>query len=665
MFGQKHLVELPVGGTPSAHRHPVPTLLVDNFAGGGGASTGIEAAAGRAVDVAINHDAEAIAMHEANHPLTRHFCQSIYSVDPLDATGGQPVLGAWFSPDCKHFSKAKGGKPVSKNIRDLAWVVQHWVKRLGPERQPRIIWLENVEEFRTWGPLGDDGRPCPHRKGETFEAWVGALRKAGYKVEWRELRACDYGTPTSRKRLFIIARCDGEPIAWPEPTHGKPGSPDVLSGKRRPWRTAAEIIDWSIRCPSIFTRKRPLKEATNRRIAAGVMRYVVTAAKPFIVPVTHSTGGNVPHDVATPLRTITTAKGGELAVAAPLFARTAHGEQDRNGKKRGQGAHPATDPYPTVTASRDSALTSATLVRQFGKSKGADVEEPAPTITAGGSGKTSLVGASLISVDNTSTRAGRSFPPEDALRTVTASGGGFAAVAAHLEKFSENSRGRPADAPIDTVMAGAPRHGVVASFLSHFYTSNTNGGRADPHEPHKTITTGGHHAVVAAHMEQANTGMVGHAATEPVSTIVGRGTTQRLVETTMVEADALPADLLDRAVRTAAFLIKYYSVGPLGHSLEQPLGSVTTKDRFAVVTVTIDAQTYVLVDIGMRMLTRRELASAQGFPPEYILDPIGPNGKPLTLTASIRMIGNSVCPQLAEAIVAANLPRVEQEKVAA
>lgn len=228
-------------------------LVIDNFAGGGGASTGLELALGRAVDIAINHDPAAIAMHRANHPDTKHYIEDVWAVDPLEATGGKPVGLAWFSPDCKHFSKAKGGTPVEKKIRGLAWVVLKWAAKV----RPRVIMLENVEEFKGWGPVRK-GKPIKSKKGQTFQLWRSQLESLGYKVESRELRACDYGAPTVRKRLFIIARCDGRPIVWPEPTHGDPEQLEVRVGLLNPWRTAAEIIDWSIPCPSIFERKKPL-----------------------------------------------------------------------------------------------------------------------------------------------------------------------------------------------------------------------------------------------------------------------------------------------------------------------------------------------------------------------------------------------------------------------
>lgn len=645
-------------------------LIIDNFAGGGGASTGIEHALGRPVDVAINHDAEAVAMHLANHPTTKHYCQSIMAVDPLEATGGAPVALAWFSPDCKHHSKAKGGKPREKNIRDLAWVVVHWAERLLRAKRDgsaaiQVLMLENVEEFRHWGPLDEHGQPIKERKGEEFDLWVRRLKRLGYKVEFRELRACDYGAPTSRKRLYLIARRDGLPIVWPKPSHGKPGTPEVVSGERLPWRTAAECIDWSIPCPSIFERKRELKPATMRRIAHGVMRYVVNSASPFVIPVTHHGSPDRSYDPAAPLPTVTAAHRGEMATIDAAVIPITH-------TSNGATAHSTREPLRTITTAKggELAAVTATLAPHITKfrtgSIGSDAGDPMPTVTANGdsarpAGATplGLVGATLYRARNGERegQAPRALDPAAPLGTVCAEASGFGLAVAHLEKFSENSRGKSATDPMNTVMAGAPRHAAVTAFLSHFYTSNTNGGQGDPEKPAKTITSEGQHrAVVCAHMEQANTGRVGHAASDPVSTITAAGSHQRLVETTMVDASALPPEQLERAVRVAAFLIKYYGNEVDGHGLDAPIGTVTTKDRFAVVTVTIDAITYVIVDIGMRMLSRRELANAQGFPADYILDPIGPKGKPLSISSSIRMIGNSVCPDVAEALASANVP---------
>jgi DNA (cytosine-5)-methyltransferase 1 len=270
---------------------PATELIVDNFAGGGGASLGIEMGLGRSPDIAINHDPEAIAMHKANHPNTKHFCEDVWEVNPIEACAGRPVGLAWFSPDCKHFSKAKGGKPVSKKIRGLAWIVVKWAKAV----QPRVIILENVEEFKDWGPLDDEGMPCRARKGMTFQRWQAQLKNLGYRVEWRELRACDYNTPTIRKRLFLVARCDGLPIVWPEATHSNPKKigTDLFTSHMKPWRTAAECIDWSVPCPSIFDRKKPLADNTLRRVAAGLRRYVIDSPEPFIVSLTHHGGDRV------------------------------------------------------------------------------------------------------------------------------------------------------------------------------------------------------------------------------------------------------------------------------------------------------------------------------------------------------------------------------------
>lgn len=666
------LLDLPPSPPP-----PAPTLhglVIDNFAGGGGASTGIEAALGRPIDVAINHDQAAIAVHKANHPHTRHYCQSVWVADPLDVTGGKPVALAWFSPDCKHFSKAKGGKPVEKNIRDLAWVVVHWAQRV----RPAVIMLENVEEFRTWGPIAADGRPCPQGKGMEFARWLKELRKAGYKVEHRELRACDYGAPTSRKRLFLIARCDGLPIVWPAPTHGAPNSAGVQAGTLQPWRTAAECIDWSIPCPSIFERKRDLKPATCRRIAAGVMRYVVKSAKPFIVPLTHHGGegrvydvdapiptvtgahrgemavvspgivkithtSNQPNanDVNEPLRTITTAKGGEMAVTTASLQAIQGGAIVGCGGRRGQSGPSALDaPYPTTTAKADACLAGATLIKLRNGSDGEDPRAPLGTVTA--SGKHHGVAAATMVQMGYGERDGqapRALDVEAPLGTVVAGGGKHGLVTAFLEKLSENSRGKSLDDPLDCVMAGAPRH-----------------------------------AVVCAHMAQHNGGRVGRAAVEPMQTQTVRGTQTQVVQTTMIEAGAPPPEMMDRAVQVAAFLVKYYGSEIGQHQrVDQPIDTITAKPRFAVITVTIDAVTFVLVDIGMRMLVPRELANAQDFPRGYKLDPVcwyrTDSGAlkygPLPKSHQIAKIGNSVCPVMAETLARANVAVPAMAEVAA
>jgi DNA (cytosine-5)-methyltransferase 1 len=508
-------------------------LVIDNFAGGGGASLGMSWALGRSPDVAINHDEEAVALHAANHPETLHLCQSVWRADPQDVTAGRPVALAWFSPDCKHFSKAKGGKPVEKHIRDLAWVVVHWARRV----KPAVIMLENVEEFRDWGPLisTEDGKlvPCPARKGLTFRRWVHELKREGYAVEWRALRGCDYGAPTIRKRLFLIARCDGLPIVWPVPTHGP--------GRAKPWLSAAEIIDWSLPCPSIFlTREegraigvhRPLVEATMRRIALGVKRYVLDSPRPFIVPITHH-GSDRAHAIEEPVRTVTTANRGELALVSPSLVQCGYGER---------------------------------------------------------------TGQAPRAVD--------------------------------------------IGAPLGTVVAGGRKHALVAAFLA-----------------------------------QHNTGVIARSAVDPVSTITARGTNQALVSAGLIQMKG--SNRRDRAIdlpisavtaqgchlgEVRAFLVKYFGTDQ-DPRLHEPLHTVTTKHRFGLVM--IEGEPYAIADIGMRMLSPRELYRAQGFPDSYRIDITMPNARPLTKTAQIRMCGNSVNPQIAEALVRANLPALCTDREAA
>lgn len=610
-------------------------LIIDNFAGGGGASTGIEAALGRAVDIAINHDEQAIRMHEVNHPGTQHIRNNIWQIDPRDVVKGRAVQLAWFSPDCKHFSKAKGGKPREKSIRDLAWVVVLWAEKV----QPDVILLENVEEFRTWGPLDDEGQPIKARAGETFEKWCKALRKAGYKLQFRELRACDYGAPTIRKRFFMIARRDRLPIVWPEPTHGKPGTPEVLSGKREPWRTAAEIIDWSIPCPSIFDRKKPLAEKTLRRIAHGIMKFVVNNPNPFIVPLTHHGSPGRSYGLDDPLVTVTGANRGELAVIAP------HVTKFRSGSI-GQSVD---DPLATVTANsfvkrpggaaplgvvEATCAPFATYAQQGGANRAAD--EPLHTVTASQKDH-NCIAAALLSPfygdKGGKPRVANSV--EEPIRTQTAENR-FGAVCALMQKFSKNGRGYDPTEPMHTVMAGAPRHAVVCAHVAQMNErrNGVNPGRAADAPLSTATTSGSHQQIVTSNLVKLRgTCAHGSPVDEPVHTISAGGTHMGEVR---------------------AFLIKYYGNEADGHGLDSPLGTVTVQDRFGLVTVTIEGEEYVIVDIGMRMLTPRELFNAQGFPADYIIDRDSA-GVPITKTAQVAKCGNSVCPPLAEALVRANL----------
>ena len=396
-------------------------LVVDLFAGGGGASTGIEQAIGRPVDIAVNHDREAISVHTANHPQTRHFCSDVFEVDPLTVTDGQPVGLLWASPDCKHFSKAKGGKPVSKKIRSLAWVVVKWAKLA----KPRVICLENVEEFQTWGPLGKDQRPCPQRKGQTFQRWVAQLRNLGYKVEWKELRACDFGAPTIRKRLFLVARRDGLPIVWPKPTHAKPDAKGKVPTDMKPWRTAADCIDWSIPAPSIFARSKPLADATCRRIAKGIMRYVVEAEQPFIVP----------------------------GVAGTLI-------QTGYGERPGQAPRvPGLDkPLGTVVAGQKHAVVQAFLAKHYTGVVGHELDKPTGTITT--VDHHSLVTANLIHMGHGEGKCG-------------------------TKRFSHGIR--DVQTPINTVTANGATAGLVYAFLVKYYGSDKDGQELP--DPLHTIPT--------------------------------------------------------------------------------------------------------------------------------------------------------------------------------
>lgn len=514
-------------------------LVVDLFAGGGGASTGIEQAIGRHVDIAINHDPEAVSLHEANHPQTRHFVSDVFEVDPIAVCGTQPVGLLWASPDCKHFSKAKGGKPVSKKIRSLAWVVVKWAAAV----RPRVICLENVEEFQTWGPLGQDNRPCPQRKGQTFARWKRKLERMGYAIEHRELRACDYGAPTIRKRLFLVARCDGQPILWPEATHGAPDSPPVRQKKLKPWLTAAECIDWSVPAPSIFERSKPLADATCRRIAKGIIRYVVEAAEPYIV-------GN----------------------AAITLVQTGYGEREGQAPR----ALDLGKPLGTVVAGQKHALVQAFLAKHYTGVVGSDLNDPMATVT---------------SVDHHSL------------------------VAAHLVHMGH----------------GEGKDGTKR--FSH--------GVRDVAEPLNTVTAQGMPAgVVTSHMLKLRGDNVGSSTDEPLHTISAQGTHHAEVR---------------------AFLVKYYGTDQ-DPQLSEPLHTVTTKDRFGVVLV--KGEPYAIVDIGLRMLTPRELYQAQGFPESYAIDK-GADGRPLTKTAQVRMCGNSVCPPLARALVAANYATATELRCAA
>lgn len=577
-------------------------IIVDNFAGGGGASTGIEMATGRSVDIAINHDPNAIAMHTTNHPDTLHYCESVFDIDPVAATAGRPVGLAWFSPDCRHFSKAKGSKPVKKEIRGLAWVVIRWALA----KKPRVVMLENVEEFKTWGPLitVEDGteHPDPARAGETFAAFVAMLTTGiaaahpalqeccevlgidinsidakrlqsglGYVVDHKELRASDYGAPTIRKRFFMVMRCDGLPVVWPEPTHGEPKSLDVQSGHRKPWRTAAECIDWSIPCPSIFERKKPLAENTLKRIARGIQRFVIDNPTPFIVKCNHTSSKTIydcfrGQPLTDPLQAITKTPG--FSLVAPIIARI--GQTGFGGDRM---AYEAGKPLTTITSKAEHLLVAPIIAREFGNSVGHVVDEPSGTITAGGGGKSRLVSA----------------------------------------------------------------------FLAKHFGGNYTGPGADLDQPAHTVTTVDHHALVTSNLIKMRGTNTGQKVTEPLQTVTAGG---------------------NHFGEVRAFLLKYYGNEKEGVSLNDPLHTVTTNDRFGLVTV--EGIDYQIVDIGMRMLQPHELYAAQGFPTWYIIDR-DYTGTKYAKDKQVARCGNAVPPPFAEALVRANLPEmcIERKEVAA
>ncbi|MEO1278744.1 MAG: DNA cytosine methyltransferase [Planctomycetota bacterium] len=518
-------------------------LVVDNFAGAGGASVGIEAALGRPVDFAINHDPEAIETHAENHPGTEHLVEDVFAVDPAELCAGRPVDLAWFSPDCTHHSRAKGGRPRENKRRGLAWVVIRWAKAV----RPTVIMLENVPEFQEWGPLDGEGRPCQRRKGQTFRSWTGQLRALGYDVRWKELVAADYGTPTIRKRLFLVARCDGRPIVWPDATHAPRDKCEALGLK--PWRSAAECIDWSLPCPSIFLTpdeakawgkahgvpapKRPLADATMRRIARGVVKYVIDG-DPFIVSV-------------------------------------AHGEVSPGGVKRwGNGTKDLADPLNTVLS---------------------------------GGGSHAVVSPTLIQTG-------------------------------YGERAGQAPRSLDIERPLGVVPAGGCKHALVAAFLAK-HCGGVVGQGID--RPASTVTATDHHALVTGSLTYAQQGGRNRDARDPIHTITASGK--------------------DQNCAVSALLTKYHGTGGQHAACDDPMHCVTCADRMALVTVA--GQVYAIADIGMRMLQPHELLRAQfgRFAEGYQL--IG------TKRRKVAGIGNSVCPEVAEALVKANVRAERPEEVAA
>ncbi len=679
-------------------------MIVDSFAGGGGASTGIEMALGRSPDIAINHNPAALALHAANHPETLHLSENVYHVDPLDHMRGRHIGLMHFSPDCKHFSKAKGGKPVERNIRDLAWIIPGWIERIQKSGgRVDVVTMENVEEWKDWGPLIETERglmPCPDRRGQTFQAWCKAIRKLGGRIEWRELRACDYGAPTIRKRLFLIIRFDGKKIVWPEPTHGAPDDPDVIAGKKLPWRVAAEIIDWSLPCPSIFDTAaeiwskhglravRPLAGNTMARVARGMKRYVLDADRPFIVNLTH---GGREEDAGQPFRTITGANRGEKAVILPSITRfnsgatgsamdepmptvTANSYIKRPGgaaplgivaphlmtmRNSGKPFNGADEPTHTITAGGAGLSVVAPHLTAYygpgagGEDRSADPEKPLNTVTT--ENRHAVVVPTLVGCGG---RAGQSRPRggDEPLATVTTKADGCVA-AAFIAQHNNDSRrvggvnpGREADDPLSTVTATGAQQGTVAAFVARQFGASV-GHAVD--EPSATVTAGVNKSQLVAPYLHAYYGCDQDTPeTEPFHTVTTKPRFSHVESS--ISAPPFTADQEERAREVAAFL--------RAHGFW---------DEREFVTLDIGGQTFVVVDIGMRMLTPRELFNAQGFPPDYVIDGAwegeGEDRRFVDFPKNVQVscCGNSVSPPPYAAIVAANCPELMVQREAA
>jgi DNA (cytosine-5)-methyltransferase 1 len=604
-------------------------IIVDLFAGGGGMSTAIEQALGRHVDIAINHDADAISMHMANHPQTEHYCADVFEVCPREATRGRPVGHLHGSPDCTHFSQAIGGQPRSRAIRSLGWVMVRWAG----QALPRSISMENVRQMMQWGPLiakrckhtgrvmkldgtvAEPGErvpvqeqflvPDPKHVGRTWKHFIHSLERLGYVVEYWRLNAADYGAATTRERLFLFARRDGRPILFPEATHHeKPAK------GQKGWRPAADHIDFSDLGQSIFTRKKPLADATLRRIARGMKKFVLDNPQPFIVEMANQSNPLGVRPTSEPLKTITaTPKGGSYAVAQPSLVPLTHQGGDR--------VYDCTEPLRTITAANrgEIAMAAPVLVqtgygeRQGQQPRALDIEAPLGTVVAGGT-KHALASAYLMQAN-----------------------GGF-----------NETVGRGMDEPATTITTTGSQQQLVTAFLAHL---RGNCDARSTGEPLRTISAGGeHHGLMTAHLTTLRQGCDGRELDEPAPTITAASDQLALTQYTLSQEDT------EGALRVASFLISYYGTENCS-SPGQPMPTATTRDRMALVTVWIKGEPWVIVDIRLRMLTPRELYGCQGFPADYIIDH-GHDGRKFSKTAQVRMVGNSVSPPPATALIAAN-----------
>lgn len=572
-------------------------IIVDNFAGGGGASTGIELATGRPVTIAINHDPAAILMHKTNHPHTLHLQASVWDVDPEEVCAGRPVGLAWFSPDCKHFSKAKGSALVDRNIRGLAWIVLRWAGTV----RPRVIILENVEEFQTWGPVRK-GKPVKKKAGQTFCKWLFQLRELGYDVEYRELVAADYGAPTTRKRFVLVARCDGKPIVWPERTHAPADSELVKTGKCKPWRAAAEIIDWTVPMYSVFESKqeikekygvnavRPLADNTMKRIIRGVDKHTIKSGDPFLVQCKFD---NSPQDIRRPLTTITSV-----------------------------GAHEIVDP-----------VLSPFTFSNTGSSAGASADDPVGTVrTAGGQ---ILAAANLIQYHTEQTENVRSSGLADPLQTVDGSNR-HGLVSTHLVEYYSTGRPLNIKEPLHTV-TGHDREALVSAVIHPVHDGGYKGKGNKPDIPLNTVTASGGLMLAAHHIAEFKGADLGQRMNVPLRTITA----------------VSPFALVGTEVRT------YEHGTELGHwpeiraLLNKHCGYELAENE--ILLLKINGRLWFISDITMRMLTPKELYAAMGFPPDYIIER-DYTGKPYPKSAQVARCGNAVCPQMASAVVRANMP---------
>ena len=563
-------------------------IIVDNFAGGGGASTGIELATGRPVNIAINHDPDAILMHKTNHPYTEHYQASVWDINPEEVCRGRKVGLAWFSPDCKHFSKAKGGKPVDKKIRGLAWIVLRWAAKV----RPRVIMLENVEEFQTWGPVRK-GKPVKSKVGQTFNQFIKQLKALDYDVEYRELKACDYGAPTIRKRFFLIARCDGKPIVWPEATHAPADSPEVTTGKKKPYRSAAECIDFSLPCPSIFERAKPLVTNTQRRIARGLDKFVIREAKPYLVHIGNGErSGQLPriYDIDKPLNTVVGSC--KQYFTTPFFMTLKFNNEASDVKS----------PLTTITSVNCHYLIAPSLIQYHSETaksevRGQKIDKPIMTIDGSG-------------------RYGVQMP--------------------FLTKFQQNSLGQKCAKPLDTVMAGATRFGMVYPFLTQYYSGADHANTVT--NPLQTVTVKPRHFLNDCFLTVLRNHMDSKSINEPLNTITAGAEHFSFVKVYVKQY--CEGVWLGHWQKIKAMLNEYTDW--------------KLKDN-EIIVFNIDGTEYFIYDIGMRMLQPKELYAAQGFPKDYVIEK-DYLGNTYPKSKQVARCGNAVPPPFATALVRANLP---------